>query len=108
MTDKTELLPCPECRMAFEKWYSGENPNCPSIKRNGHGYPLMQTQMSWAVWEVAWSTRATPYPVTKAEAVEALDWFNECAKERPSVEIEAECEIRTIRKLLEAAAQQEE
>lgn len=42
-------------RIEFEKWYSC-CANCPSVERNGFGYKLMQTNISWNAWQAAWQT----------------------------------------------------
>ena len=38
-------------RMAFEKWFSGDNPKCRSIERSGESYKLMQAAYAWSVWQ---------------------------------------------------------
>lgn len=42
-------------RTEFEKWYSCCT-DCPSVTRNGFGYKLMQTNISWNAWQAAWQT----------------------------------------------------
>lgn len=37
-------------RRAFEHWFSGGNPDCPSIERNGDGYRLMAADQAWKTW----------------------------------------------------------
>ncbi len=72
MTQADELK---RCRDAFEAWYA--KPGCPSLKRSGHDYKLMQTHNSWTSWEAAWNTR--PQPDTAAQPVSNPDELRETA-----------------------------
>ena len=38
-------------RERFERQYSDNTPDCASIRRNGDGYRLMQSQSAWEVWQ---------------------------------------------------------
>lgn len=43
------------CREEFEKWYSNNDPDCPSIIRNADGnYRLMQAHSAYETWFACW------------------------------------------------------
>jgi len=47
-----------DIRIGFERWYSGDNTKCPSIRRDSNGdYTLMQAHLAWLAWQAAiqWS-----------------------------------------------------
>jgi len=60
-------------RKHFEEWYNTSgNKDCPSIKRAGESYSLMQTHLSWEVWKSA----SAQNQQTIKELVEALNVYS--------------------------------
>lgn len=45
-------------RRAFELWFSGGNPKCRSIERDGESYKLMAAHQAWLVWQARAAVQA--------------------------------------------------
>lgn len=56
------------CRKAFEDWYA-LTPDCPSLKRSGDSYALMQAHQAWVAFSNGWIRKPSAAPAVAPDLV---------------------------------------